>query len=62
VNLCAVYAFMSAARDGARVFAGDRVGPVFGRLLLTVPLSAAGIVAPAWPASTALALTMPRAR
>ena len=58
VILFAVYAFMSAATDGARAFASDRVGPVFGWLLLAVLSVAGGVVALAWPGITALALTI----
>ncbi|MGW7549601.1 HdeD family acid-resistance protein [Streptomyces sp. NPDC054770] len=58
VVLFAVYAFMSAATDGARAFASDRAGPVFGWLLLALLSLAAGIVALAWPGITALALTI----
>ncbi|WP_405878438.1 DUF308 domain-containing protein [Streptomyces sp. NBC_01384] len=58
VILFAVYAFMSAATDGARAFASDRVGPVFGWLLLALLSLAAGVVALAWPGITALVLTI----
>ncbi|WP_308311151.1 DUF308 domain-containing protein [Streptomyces sp. GbtcB6] len=54
----AVYACMGAAMDGARAFAGDRTGPVLGRLLLARLSTAAGVGAPAWPGITALALTI----
>ncbi|MFD3583661.1 HdeD family acid-resistance protein [Streptomyces sp. NPDC058683] len=58
VILFAVYAFMTTATDGARAFASDRVGPVFGWLLLALLSLAAGVVALAWPGITALALTI----
>jgi uncharacterized membrane protein HdeD (DUF308 family) len=58
VILFAVYAFIGAATDGARAFASDRVGPVFGWLLLAVLSLVAGVVALAWPGITALALTI----
>ncbi|MER5900047.1 DUF308 domain-containing protein [Streptomyces mirabilis] len=58
VILFAVYAFMSAATDAARAFAGDRVGPVLGWLLLALLSLAAGVIALAWPGITALALTI----
>jgi uncharacterized membrane protein HdeD (DUF308 family) len=58
VILFAVYAFMIAATDGARAFASDRVGPVFGWLLLALLSLAAGVGAVAWPGITALALTI----
>ncbi|MFF2519505.1 HdeD family acid-resistance protein [Streptomyces sp. NPDC058086] len=58
VILFAVHALVCAATDGARAFASDRVGPVFGWLLLALLSSAAGVVALAWPGITALALTI----
>jgi uncharacterized membrane protein HdeD (DUF308 family) len=58
VILFAVYAFMTAATDSARAFAGDRVGPVIGWLLLAGLSLAGGVVALAWPGITALALTI----
>ncbi|MFE4959465.1 HdeD family acid-resistance protein [Streptomyces sp. NPDC056653] len=58
VILFAVYAFMSAVTDGARAFASDRVGPVFGWLLLALLSLAAGVVALSWPGITALVLTI----
>ncbi|MEV0908019.1 HdeD family acid-resistance protein [Streptomyces hokutonensis] len=58
VVLFAVYAFMSAVTDGVRAFAGDRVGPVIGWLLLALLSLAAGVGALAWPGITALALTV----
>lgn len=58
VILFAVYAFLTAATDSARAFASDRVGPVFGWLLLAGLSLVGGIVALAWPGITALALTI----
>lgn len=58
VVLFAVYAFMYAVMDGARAVSGDRVGPVLGRLLLSVLSVVAGVSALAWPGITALVLTL----
>jgi hypothetical protein len=58
VILFAVYAFIGAATDSARAFSSDRVGPVFGWLLLALLSVVAGVVALAWPGITALALTI----
>jgi uncharacterized membrane protein HdeD (DUF308 family) len=58
VIVFAVYAFVAAATDSARAFSSDRVGPVFGWLLLALLSVVAGVVALAWPAITALALTI----
>ena len=56
--LFAVYAFIAAAMDAVRGLRSDRAGPVFGWLLLSLLSIAAGIVALAWPAITALVLTV----
>lgn len=56
--LFAVYAFTAAMTDGARAFSSDRVGPVFGWLLLAVLSVASGVVALAWPGITAVALAV----
>src|SRR3954447_140667 len=58
VVLFAVYAFVAAFGDGARAFASDRVGPVFGWLLLALLSFAAGGVALVWPGPPALVLTI----
>jgi uncharacterized membrane protein HdeD (DUF308 family) len=58
VILFAVYAFIGAGMDSARAFSSDRVGPVFGWLLLALLSVVAGVVALAWPGITALALTI----
>ncbi|MFG2937698.1 HdeD family acid-resistance protein [Streptomyces sp. NPDC048291] len=58
VILFAVYAFMGAATDTMRAFSSDRVGPVFGWLLLALLDVVAGVVALAWPGITAMALTI----
>jgi uncharacterized membrane protein HdeD (DUF308 family) len=58
VVLFALFAFVAAFSDGARAFASDRAGPVFGWLLLAVLTLAAGVVALVWPGPTALVLTI----
>jgi uncharacterized membrane protein HdeD (DUF308 family) len=58
VVLFAVYAFVAAITDAARAFSSDRVGPVFGHLLLSLLSLAAGVVALVWPGPTALVLTL----
>jgi uncharacterized membrane protein HdeD (DUF308 family) len=58
VVLFAVYAFIAAAADGARAFAGRSAGPVIGYLLLALLDVVAGIAALAWPGITALVLTI----
>jgi uncharacterized membrane protein HdeD (DUF308 family) len=58
VILFAVYAFIAAAADGIRAFAGRSAGPVIGYLLLALVDIAAGIAALAWPGITALVLTI----
>jgi uncharacterized membrane protein HdeD (DUF308 family) len=58
VILFAVYAFVAAAADAARAFAGRSAGPVIGYLLLAVLDVVAGIAALAWPGITALVLTI----
>src|SRR3954463_14624989 len=58
VVLFAIYAFVAAFGDGARAFASDRAGPVFGWLLLALLSLAAGVVALVWPGATALVLTI----
>jgi uncharacterized membrane protein HdeD (DUF308 family) len=58
VILFAVYAFVAAATDAARGFAGRSAGPVIGYLLLAVLDVVAGIAALAWPGITALVLTI----
>jgi uncharacterized membrane protein HdeD (DUF308 family) len=58
VLLFAVYAFTDAVFEGARAFAGQRVWPVLGHLLLALIDVAAGLVAVVWPAPTALVLTL----
>jgi uncharacterized membrane protein HdeD (DUF308 family) len=58
VLLFAVYAFIGAGLDGVRAFGNDRVGPVFGWLLLALISLAAGVTAIAWPGITALVLTI----
>ena len=58
VVLFAVYAFVAAFGDGARAFASDRAGPVFGWLALALLSFAAGVIALVWPGPTALVLTI----
>jgi uncharacterized membrane protein HdeD (DUF308 family) len=58
VVLFAAYAFIAAAADGARAFAGRSAGPVIGYLLLALLDVVAGIAALAWPGITALVLTI----
>jgi uncharacterized membrane protein HdeD (DUF308 family) len=58
VLLFAVYAFVDAVFEGARAFGSQRVWPVLGHLLLALIDFAAGLVAVAWPAPTALVLTL----
>ncbi|MGY4766294.1 HdeD family acid-resistance protein [Kribbella sp. CWNU-51] len=58
VILFAIYAFIAAATDGARAFAGRSAGPVIGYLLLALIDVVAGIAALAWPGITALVLTI----
>src|SRR5258705_4871270 len=58
VILFAVYAFIMTGTDTMRAFSSDRVGPVFGYLLLAILSFAAGVVALAWPGITALVLTV----
>src|SRR4051812_50220302 len=53
VVLFAVYAFVAAFGDGARAFASDRAGPVFGWLLLALLSFAAGGGALVWPGAPA---------
>jgi uncharacterized membrane protein HdeD (DUF308 family) len=58
VILFAVYAFAAAGLQGARAFSGGGAGPVLGHLLLALIDLAAGVVALAWPAPTALVLVI----
>jgi uncharacterized membrane protein HdeD (DUF308 family) len=58
VILFAVYAFVAAAADGARAFAGRSAGPVIGYLLLAALDIVAGVAALVWPGITALVLTI----
>ncbi|MCW2657581.1 MAG: protein of unknown function rane [Jatrophihabitans sp.] len=56
--LFAVYAFTIAITDALRAFSSDRAGPVFGYLFLSLIAVAAGATSLAWPAVTALALSI----
>jgi hypothetical protein len=56
--LFAVYAFTIAVTDALRAFSSDRAGPVFGYLFLSLIAVAAGATSLAWPAVTALALSI----
>ena len=58
VILFAVYAFMDAGLESVRAFSSGKAGPVVGHLLLGLVDLAAGVVALAWPAPTALVLTL----
>lgn len=58
VILFAVSCLIGAAMDAARAFGSERVGPVFGWLLLAALSAAAGVVAVLWPGITALVLTL----
>ena len=56
--LFAVYAFIDAGLEAMRAFSSRTAGPVFGHLLLGLISLAAGVVAVAWPAPTALVLVL----
>jgi uncharacterized membrane protein HdeD (DUF308 family) len=58
VILFAVYAFLAAGMEAMRAFRSETVGPVVGRLVLSLVDVAAGVVALAWPGITALALAL----
>jgi uncharacterized membrane protein HdeD (DUF308 family) len=58
VILFAVYAFTAAGLQAARAFSSATAGPVAGHLLLGLADLAAGIIALAWPAPTALVLVL----
>jgi uncharacterized membrane protein HdeD (DUF308 family) len=58
VILFAVYAFMDAGLQAVQAFSSRTAGPVIGHLLLSLIDIAAGVVAIAWPGSTALVLVI----
>lgn len=58
VLVFAVYAFIDAGLEAARAFGSHSAGPVVGHLLLGLISLAAGVVAIAWPAPTALVLVL----
>jgi uncharacterized membrane protein HdeD (DUF308 family) len=58
VVLFAVYAFIAAGLQAMRAFSGPKTGPVFANLLLGLLDLAAGVIALAWPAPTALVLVL----
>ncbi len=58
VILFAVYAFIAAGLQAARAFSSRKAGPVIGHLLLGLVDLAAGVIALAWPAPTALVLVL----
>jgi uncharacterized membrane protein HdeD (DUF308 family) len=58
VILFAVYAFIAAGLQAMRAFSSRNAGPVFGHLLLGLLDLAAGVIALAWPAPTALVLVL----
>ena len=58
VIMFAVYAFTAAGLQAARAFSSRTAGPVLGHLLLALADLAAGVIALAWPAPTALVLVL----
>jgi uncharacterized membrane protein HdeD (DUF308 family) len=58
VIVFAVYAFIDAGLEAMRAFSSRTAGPVFGHLLLGLISLAAGVIAVAWPAPTALVLVL----
>ena len=58
VIMFAVYAFTAAGLQAARAFSSRSAGPVIGHLLLALADLAAGVIALAWPAPTALVLVL----
>jgi uncharacterized membrane protein HdeD (DUF308 family) len=58
VAVFAVFAFVEAALQGVRAFGSGKAGPLAGHLLLSLAGTAAGVVALAWPAPTALVLVL----
>jgi uncharacterized membrane protein HdeD (DUF308 family) len=58
VLVFAIYAFIDAGLEAMRAFSSRTAGPVFGHLLLGLISIAAGVVALAWPAPTALVLVL----
>jgi uncharacterized membrane protein HdeD (DUF308 family) len=58
VIMFAIYALTAAGLQAARAFASRDAGPVAGHLLLALADLAAGAVALAWPAPTALVLVL----
>jgi|SRR5690348_5956699 len=58
VILFAVYAFIAAGLEAMRAFSSAKAGPVTGHLLLGLADLAAGVIALAWPAPTALVLVL----
>ncbi len=58
VVVFAVYAFIAAGIQAMQAFSSRTAGPVFGHLLLGLVDIAAGVIALAWPAPTALVLVL----
>ena len=58
VVLFAVYAFTASGLEAMRAFSSRKASPVFGHLLLGLLDLAAGVIALAWPAPTALVLVL----
>ena len=58
VILFAVYAFIAAGLQAVRAFSSRTAGPVVGHLLRGLLDLAAGVIALAWPAPTALVLVL----
>jgi uncharacterized membrane protein HdeD (DUF308 family) len=58
VILFAIYVFTDAGFEAMRAFSSRKAGPVVGHLLLGLADVAAGVIALAWPAPTALVLVL----
>jgi uncharacterized membrane protein HdeD (DUF308 family) len=58
VILFAVYAFIASGLEAMRAFSSAKAGQVIGHLLLGLADLAAGVIALAWPAPTALVLVL----
>jgi uncharacterized membrane protein HdeD (DUF308 family) len=58
VIMFAVYAFIASGLEAMRAFSSRTAGPVAGHLLLGLLDLAAGVIALAWPAPTALVLVL----
>jgi uncharacterized membrane protein HdeD (DUF308 family) len=58
VILFAIWVFIGAGLQAAQAFSGNRVGPVFGHLLLALVDVVFGVLALAWPGVTVFALVL----